>query len=81
MVTMIDGEEAVWTPKIQELYDAKVGAWVAKGDRVLSANYFNPRPYVDEYNTGSNHAGFTWVSTSGGYGRKVFQVKWSEEPA
>lgn len=40
-----------------------------------AANYFTPRPYVDEYNQGSKEAGFTVT-----FGRRVYQWHWIPEP-
>lgn len=59
MNTQINGKVAPWTPEIQAKWEAS-----AKGrpeGRITQANYFTPRPYVDEYNAGSSVEGFTYT--------------------
>lgn len=68
MITQINGKDAPWTPVIQQKWDCCMQD-VTDPRLVWQANYFTPRPYVDEYNRGSNDEGFTYVR-----GREVYQV-------
>ena len=71
METKISGHSAVWTHEIWEKWNA---LWDTPSESVISeANYFTPRPYVDEYNTGSNDEGFTYVQGES-YHKQVSQV-------
>lgn len=85
MIQMINGVEREWPEEIQKLWERKVEASpssiIKDGDRVTTANYFTPRPRVDEYNTGSRQAGFTYtLYTKGSAGLpKVYQCAWHEE--
>ncbi len=69
--TQINGEVAEWTPAIwQKWYthidQADPKLYDTHGLPTL-ANYYTPRPYVDQYNRGSKTEGFTFV-----VGRKVY---------
>jgi hypothetical protein len=67
------GVEVVWTPEILALWDKRVAPRFKEGERCSTANYFTPRPYVDQYNRGSNRAGFTYVVQPGNH---VCQETW-----
>jgi hypothetical protein len=67
--TQINGQPAPWTPEIYALWEEYM-AGVHDERPVVEANHFTPRPYVDEYNRGSDEIGFTYVR-----GSQVYQVK------
>ena len=47
-----------------------------EGAYITQANYGPPRPWVDEYNTGSNNHCMTYTVN----GRHVYQVMWEDKP-
>lgn len=55
MKTTINGEAAAWTPAIWSAWAAGVGVEGAE-----RANWYTARPYVDEYNRGSDKEGFVF---------------------
>jgi hypothetical protein len=60
--TLVNGEPAPWTDGMRELWALVVAAHFDGETRpVVSANYFTPRPYVDEYNRGDDRSGFIYV--------------------
>lgn len=60
--TSINGKEAPWTDAVRALWAQVVAAHFSGETRpVARANYFTPRPYVDQYNTGSDQSGFIYV--------------------
>lgn len=60
--TSINGKPAEWNAEIRELWALVVAAHFDKETRpTVSANYYTPRPYVDEYNRGSDRSGFVYV--------------------
>jgi len=72
MTTTINSQPADWPPEVwakwhtfAEHADPKL-----TDDPVRGANYFTPRPYVDEYNTGSRDEGFVYWTA----GRHVYIV-------
>jgi len=71
METSINGKPAMWTAGIWALWHMVADDADPKltDDQVLRANYFTPRPYVDEYNTGSREEGFVYA-----VGRRVMQA-------
>lgn len=71
MTTMINGEPALWPEHILALWRDKTSAGFA-GVEVICANYFQPRPYVDQYNRGSKKAGFTFTTSH----LSVGQISW-----
>lgn len=67
------GEQIDWTPAIRTLFEDLVISQLnddARDIPITEANYFTPRPYVDQYNTGSNRYGFTWTNAR----HQVFQA-------
>lgn len=78
METSINGAKAEWSPEIWQLWhtfadgcDPKLTA----NGTVEAANYFTPRPYVDEYNRGSRETGFVYtLGFAQGAHRRVSQV-------
>ena len=60
--TMINGKEADWTPYILDLWKSLV-EWRIKAtqETITDANYYEPRPYVDQYNRGTNTEGFVYT--------------------
>lgn len=75
--TQINGKDAEWSALLWMLWytfaDATDPKW--KDVTVSSANYYTPRPYVDEYNRGNNKAGFTYILQPG---NKVAYVQWNQ---
>jgi len=61
-ITIVNGKPAEWTDDICKLWQLVIAAHFEGETRSVSrANYFTPRPYVDEYNSGSNQSGFTYT--------------------
>jgi hypothetical protein len=77
MVTQLNGKDAPWTPELYAAWERIIAESGATADDppVGKSNYFTPRPYVDEYNTGSHHWGFTYTR-----GREVYQVMLTANP-
>jgi hypothetical protein len=77
--TQINGHAATWTSAIWRRWytvaDDADPKW--RGVTVSLANYYTPRPYVDEYNRGSRYTGFTYTLQPG---NRVCMVEWPEEP-
>lgn len=72
--TTVRGVEADWTPEIWEKWDKREDL-TDKTDQplvVLTANYYTPRPYVDDYSRGSTKEGFTFV-----IGSRVYFHEWT----
>jgi hypothetical protein len=71
METSINGKAADWTPAIWKRWytvaDEADPKWIDVP--VFRANYFTPRPAVDEYNRGSREEGFVFIR-----GSTVFQA-------
>lgn len=60
--TSICGKDAPWTPEIKKKWKLVIAAHFDGETRaVLDANYYTPRPYVDQYNSGSREEGFTYT--------------------
>lgn len=60
--TLINGKPAIWNDDVRKLWALVVAARFEGETRdVINANYFTPRPYVDEYNRGSEKSGFTYT--------------------
>jgi hypothetical protein len=57
--TSINGKPAEWSPEVWALWAEMMVA--KEPERVEKANYYTPRPYVDEYNRGSDKKGFVYV--------------------
>lgn len=79
MVTSINGQPAEWSREIwQKWYDHvetnKSPRLYDSHGVVSEANYFTPRPYVDQYNQGDLKEGFTFTVGSFLSGYKVYQV-------
>ena len=75
--TMVNGKDAPWTPAIYAEFEARVGPLMEDGERMLNANYYTPRPYVDQYNRGSDRYGFTYTLN----GHRVCQISWQQVSA
>ena len=57
---------AKWTKETWALWDKNVAPLFKDGkDWCSAAHYYQPRPYVDEYNRGSDKEGFTYVVQPG----------------
>lgn len=61
MRTLVMGKEVEWSPEIQERWDLVVGGVEDDRGPVTMANYWHPKPYVDEYNRGRATSGFTYT--------------------
>jgi hypothetical protein len=75
--TQINGQDAEWSALIWQLWytfaDHADPKWT--NVTVSTANYYTPRPYVDEYNTGSTQAGFCYVLNPG---QRVIVTSWHQ---
>lgn len=69
MKKQANGKEADWTPEIQALFDHMIESHggLQEGESIEQANYFTPRPYVDEYNRGSHLWGFIYTLQPGNH--------------
>jgi hypothetical protein len=73
--TTVNGVKAEWTDAIRAMW-AQVVSMHFDGEtrNVEDANYYTPRPYVDEYNRGSYDSGFVYT-----VGRDVFYHKMARQ--
>lgn len=71
--TQVLGKECDWTEDILREWETRIMPRFKNGDWCSTANYFAPRPYVDEYNRGSDYWGFTYVVEPG---NRVCQETW-----
>jgi hypothetical protein len=75
MRTLISGKDAPWPGEVWKLWREKVATPAFAADLsnfpVLSANYYRPRPYVDEYNRGSDKEGFLFDIR-----HRIYFVEW-----
>ena len=76
MKTSINAMPANWTPEIKAKWANKVEPLIADDESIHVANYHTPRPYVDEYNRGTDKAGFVYTVLPG---YKVCTVEWQEK--
>lgn len=88
--TSINGKEAAWSAVILKEFEDSVLDFATKQKKteqdllpvqvtVDSANYFEPRPYRNEYDRGSDERGFMWtVRWPGQHARDVVQTILSE---
>ena len=65
MKTTINGKPDIWSPRIRALWDNNVAPKFLPHTTCESANYFTPRPAVDEWNKASNVEGFTYIVSPG----------------
>jgi len=79
MKTQINGNAAEWTAEILDLFTAEWNKRYPEHDinLVTYCNYFRPRPYVDEYNRGSEYEGFCYTMT----GQGVCLFQWTSNNA
>lgn len=71
--TSINGKREEWSDRIWSKWDSVANErW---GGEVISANYFTPRPYRNEYDRGSEEEGFTYTMRTHNHGIQVCQVK------
>ena len=61
MRTAIRGKDAEWNDEIRQEWATRVAPLFKDDETCSYANYFTPRPYVDEYNQGSDRYGFTYT--------------------
>lgn len=74
-VTKINAKPAKWSDEIKSLWAERVAPLFQPGDSCSSANYHTPRPYKDEWNRGSDEAGFVYVVQPGDH---VCFAKWQD---
>lgn len=60
-ITLINSRETPWPEDVQRRWEEKVVPRFRPGERCSRANYFTPRPYVDEWNRGSDKVGFVYI--------------------
>lgn len=81
--TMVMGVDAPWDEEILKEWKDRVAPRFKRGETCEAANFYRPRPWVDEYNRGSPYYGFTYTVCVADrvYGRDVAYVQWlpSEE--
>jgi hypothetical protein len=65
MIEQVRGTRAPWDERIQALWDERVAPLFADGETCSHANYFSPRPYVDEYNRATRFEGFCYTVQPG----------------
>lgn len=71
MKTSTNGQPAEWTDEIKLKWKGATKTWPPDDvTHVTHANYFTPRPYVDEYNRGSKEEGFVYTLNH----RRVCQI-------
>lgn len=66
------GEFVHWPAEVYALWTTMILDHLTDDERqvpITRANYFTPRPYVDQYNRGSDKYGFTWSTEH----RQVYQ--------
>ena len=74
MLTQIRGRQSEWTDDIWKEWNTRVQPRLDEREVTARwANYYTPRPAVDEYNRGSDHYGFTYT-----VGREVWVCQWYE---
>jgi len=78
MKRQINGVDAPWPTEVIEKWLAVMKSPGAPKENPVQANYFTPRPYVDQYNRGSSAEGFVYTFYRGGEA-KVVQVNINEE--
>lgn len=71
MKTQINGKSASWSPGIAAFWNEVIKERIKPGETITEVNYFSPRPYIDEYNKGSNKEGFVYTIN----GRHVAQFE------
>lgn len=72
-VLEINGKPGLWTPGIFGLFEYHVGPRMAEGETISQANYYEPRPYRNEYEKGWTDYGFTYTVQPG---NRVAYVRW-----
>jgi len=55
-----------WEEILKDLKEAKITG------KITRSNYFTPRPYVDEYNRGSDQEGFCYVMSGDHFHNHVY---------
>jgi hypothetical protein len=76
MQTTINGQPAAWPATITGLWHTRVVPHLdPERPAPDTANFFEPRPWVDEYNRGSRMTGFVYT-----VGRDVYVTDWSVDP-
>jgi hypothetical protein len=77
MKTSIRGKPSAWPQGVHSRFECLVGSRLNEGEVVTSANYFTPRPRIDEWNHPTYTAGFVYTLN----GRRVCIVEWVPERA
>jgi len=63
--TTISGEAGDWDDEIWNVWNENVVPKFEEGQSCLSANFFRPRRYQDEFSPGTTELGFTYVVMPG----------------
>lgn len=71
--TSVNGQPGLWTPGIFGLWTEYVAPRFKTGETCSDANYYEPRPYANEYDRGDPHEGFTYTVQPG---NRVAYVQW-----
>jgi hypothetical protein len=69
----INGKAGLWTPGIFAEFETHVGPRMRDGESISQANYYEPRPYNNEWDRGDPHFGFTYTVQPG---NRVAYVQW-----
>lgn len=69
-----DGRPEHWTAAVKQQWITRVAPRFKDMEFCSTAHYHEPRPWVDEYNTGSDQYGFTYVVQPGNH---VCFVTWT----
>lgn len=72
MERLVNGKPGEWPERVERLWKEKV--LFGDGETCERANWFTPRPFVDEYNQGSKTEGFVYTVNPG---RRVAVREWT----
>lgn len=61
MQTTVNGKPGEWDAATWKLWKTRVAPGFLPEESCSTANYYTPRPYVDEYNRGSDKEGFVFI--------------------
>lgn len=73
MKTTMNGKPAVWPLEVHLKFQEHINHQMKADERIINANFFTPRPAVDEYNRGSRNSGFVFTVNPG---LRVCIVQW-----
>lgn len=74
MKTLVNAKPREWAAQTQSLWDEHVAPLFEEGEWCRRANYYTPRPWMDEYNRGSDWEGFVYTVQPGNH-----VCRWQQE--